>query len=65
MSRIRKSILPINWSVITANFQQGAALDINLANYLSNPHNLTITYSALSTLPSGVTLLGSFITCVL
>jgi hypothetical protein len=61
MSRLRKVVMPFSWNTITANFTQGTAALVNLASYLNNPRSLTIAYSALSGLPSGVTLSGSLL----
>ncbi len=59
MSRIRKTVLPFRWNVITIAFTQGTAGSVNLASFLSNPENRTITYSVIGALPSGITLNGS------
>jgi hypothetical protein len=60
VSRLRKTPQPFRWTSIPLAFTQGqAGTPVNLASYLSNPQNRTITYSVVGTLPTGVTLSGS------
>lgn len=59
MSRLRKTVIPFRWLTITANFTQGSASTVNVAPFLHNPQNRTITYSVVGSLPSGVTFSGS------
>jgi hypothetical protein len=60
VSRLRKTALPFRWTSIPIAFTQGqAGTPVNLAAYLSNPQNRTITYSVVGTLPTGVILSGS------
>jgi hypothetical protein len=60
MSRLRKTQLPFRWLAFTLNWTQGTAgPSVNLATYVNNPQNRTLTYSAVGSLPSGVTLNGS------
>jgi hypothetical protein len=59
MSRLRKTVVPFHWSAITATFTQGTSASVNLASFLSNPRALPVTYAAVGSLPSGVTLSGA------
>jgi hypothetical protein len=59
VSRLRKTPQPFRWTTIPVAFTQGTAGSVNLASYLSNPQGRTITYSAVGSLPTGVTLSGS------
>jgi hypothetical protein len=61
-SRLRKSRLPFSWNAITAAFTQGVQSTVNLRDFVSNTQSRTLTYSALSALPTGVTLSGSVLT---
>ncbi len=59
MSRLRKTVIPFRWNTIIVSFTQGTAGSVNLASYLTNTENRTITYSVVGTLPTGITLNGS------
>jgi hypothetical protein len=56
MSRLGKTVVPFRWSTVTVSFTQGTAATVNLATFITNLQNRTLTYSALSALPTGVTL---------
>lgn len=59
MSRLRRTVIPFRWNAVSIAFTQGTAGTANLAAFLQNPQGLTITYSVIGTLPTGVTLSGS------
>jgi hypothetical protein len=61
MSRLRKTVIPFSWNAITISFTQGTAGSVNLATRLVNPRNVTITYSVVGSLPTGVTLAGAIV----
>lgn len=56
MSRLKKTVIPFSWSPITASFVQGTSSSVNLAGFITNPEARTLTYAAVGTLPTGVTL---------
>jgi hypothetical protein len=61
VSRLRKLVVPFSWNPISILFTQGTASSVNLAAFLRNPDNRSITYSAIGSLPTGVTLSGSVV----
>jgi hypothetical protein len=61
MSRLRKTVIPFSWNAITLSFTQGTAGSVDLSTRLVNPRNLTITYSVVGSLPTGVTLAGAIV----
>jgi hypothetical protein len=61
MSRIRKTSLPFRWNTVNVTFTQGTANTVNLATFVQNQQNRTLTYSVIGTLPTGVSLAGAVV----
>ena len=61
MSRIRKTSLPFRWNTVNISFTQGTANTVNLATFVQNQQNRTLTYSVIGTLPTGVSLAGAVV----
>jgi hypothetical protein len=62
VSALLKVVVPFSWTTFSVQFGQGTAGSVNLNSYLTNPEGRSITYAAIGTLPTGVTLSGPTLT---